>query len=115
MFDPPLRVKSAHRVNFVNCVGVLGKVCDVFIDGHGVRIIGFGAATKCTKATGKHANVRLIDVDVGVEERLATEARFAHGVGQRTEFMQVGVVEQHHTVLKVQGRVQCKLANDALQ
>ena len=115
MFNPPLRVESAHRVNLVNCVGVLGKVCHVLIDGHGVRIIGLGAATECTKATGKNANVRLVDVDVRVEERLATKARFAHGVGQRTEFMQVGVVEQHHTVLKVQGRVQCKLADDALQ
>ena len=115
MFNPPLRVKSAHRVDFVNCVGVLGKVCDILIDGHGVRIIGFRAAAERTKATRKNANVRLVDVDVRVEERLATEACFAHGVGQRTEFMQVWVVEQHHTVFEVQGRVQCELADDALQ
>ena len=103
------------RIDRVEAEILLADILDVFLNIHGIGVLGFWASSKGAKLACEDANIGLVDVDIGVEEGALPEASQPCMVGELAHFMEVSVVVQHQAIIDRERPVLLQLFNDRLQ
>ena len=96
----PIGVQASHGMNFINIGCVEADVVNVFLDGHRIGVGGLGPSPKSTEPAGKDTNVGLVNMDVRIEEGFVAKSGLFNVIRQRSEFIEVGMLVESHTVLK---------------
>ena len=98
----PIGVKSSNGVNLVNMRCIAFEISDVLLNAHGICIVCLGSAAKGAKPACKDANIGLIDVNIAVKICMISKPGRSHMMSQTTNFVEVGVLKQSHTIIQAQ-------------
>jgi ribosomal protein S28E/S33 len=102
MRDIPLRVQTTDRVHLIDPIRERFDSVQIALDVEGIGILGSGSSPEGTETTGESADIRLVHMQIAVEEYIRSEPGVFGRIRKYRDGGQIGMIPQHHTLFRRQ-------------
>jgi hypothetical protein len=95
-------VQTTYRVHFIDPIRERFDSVQIALDVEGIGIRGSGSSPEGTEAAGESADIRLVHMQITVEEYIRSETGVFGRIRKYRDGGQIGMVPQHHALFRRQ-------------